>query len=581
MLISLGADKESFKEIKFKPGLNIILAERTKESTKKDSRNGLGKTSMIEIIHFLTGGNIPQTLKKSALENWTFTLKLKLKEKEYSISRNTKNQKMVVIEGDCSEWVISPEKDNQGRQILSNTNWRTLLGTLMFDMQKEYPDYKYAPTFRSCFSYFARLDERGGFLSHDTQYKQQKEWDIQLSNSYLLGLDWTYASKWQILKDRKKILDQLKIEAESGILKDMHGSIGELEAEKIGLENDINIQQEQLTTFKVHPQYNKIESDANKITRLIHKDVNENINDKNLLENYKESLANEKEADLNHIEKVYKEAGVIIPNLVKRKLEDIKKFHETIVVNRKDFLNSELLEIASRITKRQSNIQNLSEKRAEMFNILKKHKALEEYTALQQRNTQMLSEFEDIKRKINNLKKFEDGMSALKIDFELIQQKARISLEERKEIKKQAVKLFNQNSLKLYDSPGILSMDVTSTGYKFRVDIKREGSHGIKNMKIYCYDLMRMQLLSKNKVSPGFLIHDSIIFADVDERQIALALELGDKESRINNFQYICTFNSDNVPTEDFGKDFKFEDHIIIKLTDADEKGGLFGCRFN
>ncbi|MCK4968052.1 MAG: DUF2326 domain-containing protein, partial [Candidatus Aenigmarchaeota archaeon] len=61
MLISLKADKDSFKEINFKTGLNIILAERTKESSQKDSRNGLGKTSIIEIIHFLMGGNITKT----------------------------------------------------------------------------------------------------------------------------------------------------------------------------------------------------------------------------------------------------------------------------------------------------------------------------------------------------------------------------------------------------------------------------------------------------------------------------------------------------------------------------------------
>ena len=81
-----------------------------------------------------------------------------------------------------------------------------------------------------------------------------------------------------------------------------------------------------------------------------------------------------------------------------------------------------------------------------MLNILRKHKALDEYTALQQRNTQMISELEDIKRKIGNLKKFEDGKSNLKVDLELIQQKARISLDERKELKERAINLFNKNN---------------------------------------------------------------------------------------------------------------------------------------
>lgn len=580
MLISLTADKESFNKIKFKPGLNIILAERTKEATQKDSRNGLGKTSTIEIIHFLTGSNITKTLKKPELLDWTFTLKLKLQGKEYSISRNTKNQAMIIIEGDCSDWKISPEKDEQGKQVLSNANWKTILGTLMFDMQKEYPDYKYAPSFRSYFPYFARLDEEGGFLSPFSAYKQQKEWNIQLSNSDMLGLDWTYASKWQILKDRKLVLAQLKTEAESGILKEMHGSIGELEAEKIRLENDIQTQKMQLSNFKVHPQYNQIESDANKITKAIHIYVNENINDKNLLENYESSLKEEQDAEEEHIDKIYKEAGVIIPDLVKKQLSDVKKFHITIIENRKDFLATELTEIKVRTNKRQAEIQRLSEKRTELLNILKKHKALDEYIGLQQRYVSMFSEFEDIKRKIENLKKFEEGSSALKIDLELIRQKARISFEERKEIKEKSINLFNKNSQNLYDSPGILSIDVTSVGYKFNVDIKREGSHGIKNMKIYCYDLMRMQLLSQRGFSPGFLIHDSIIFADVDERQIAKALELGNKEANENNFQYICTFNSDNVPTKDFSKGFNFEDFVVLKLTDADKKGGLFGIRF-
>jgi len=580
MLISLTSDKESFKKVNFKSGLNIVLAERTQIASKKDSRNGLGKTSMIEIIHFLTGGNLTKTLKKKELEDWTFRLKLKLKGKEYSVSRNIKDQKFVIIEGDCSDWVLTPEQNDKGQQVMSNNNWKTVLGTLMFSMQKEYPDYKYSPTFRSCFAYFARLAEAGGFQDAFKQYSSQKEWDIQVSNTYLLGLDWTYASKWQILKDRKNILSQLKTEAESGILKDMHGSLGELEAEKIRLQSDVENQKQQLSDFKVHPQYNKIEFDANKITKLIHNHVNDNINDKNLLENYENSLEEEKGPESEQIGKIYREAGILIPDLIKKKLDEVKYFHSSIVRNRKEFLNSEITEIKSKIINRQSEIQRLSEKRTELLSILSKHKALDEYSALQQRNVQMLSELEDIKRKIENLKKFEDGKSALKVDLELIQQKARISLDERMETKEKAINLFNSNSQKLYQSPGNLLINVTPTGYKFGIDIKREGSHGFNNMKIFCYDLMKMQLLSQRDCSPNFLIHDSIMFADVDERQIAQALELGSEEATSNNFQYICTFNSDNIPKQDFSENFNFNDHVILTLTDADESNGLFGFRF-
>ena len=580
MLISLSADKDSFKKVKFHSGLNIILAERTKDSTKKDSRNGLGKTSTIELIHFLLGGNLTNTLKKPQLEDWTFTLDLNLSNKIYSISRRVSNRNKIIIRGDCSKWSIKPEDDSEGNQVLSNEDWKKILGSFMFGLKRDYSNYKYFPTFRSCFAYFARLDQNGGFQSPFKQYSSQLEWDIQVNNSFLLGLDWTYASKWQILKDRKKILSQLKTEAESGILREMHGSLGELEAERISLENSVKQQKEQLSNFKVHPQYHKIEDEANNLTALIHDYVNENITDKTLLKNYEQSIKEEKEPESEKLEKIYQKAGIVIPPLIKKRFEDVRQFHKNIIENRKDFLKSEIFEIKSRLNRREKNIKDLSEKRVDLLNLLKRHGALEEYTSLQSRFTEMISELENVKRKIENMKQFEEGQSKLKIDLELIQQKARIAMEERKEIRDKVISLFNSNSQKLYASPGILSIDVKESGYKFGVDIKREGSHGINNMEIFCYDLMKMQLLSEGKNSPNLLIHDSIIFADVDERQVANALELGKNESENKNFQYICTFNSDNIPQKDFSKDFNFEKYVILKLTDKDEKGGLFGLRF-
>ena len=136
------------------------------------------------------------------------------------------------------------------------------------------------------------------------------------------------------------------------------------------------------------------------------------------------------------------------------------------------------------------------------------------------------------------------------------------------------------NSQFLYESPGELSINVTPNGYAFKVDIQREGSHGISNMKIFCYDLMVAQIWATKKESPRFLIHDSILFADVDERQTAMALELAARESEKVKFQYICTMNSDGVPYNDFSEDFEFNDYIRVRLTDKTENGSLFGIRF-
>ena len=36
--------------------------------------------------------------------------------------------------------------------------------------------------------------------------------------------------------------------------------------------------------------------------------------------------------------------------------------------------------------------------------------------------------------------------------------------------------------------------------------------------------------------SPRFLIHDSLMFADVDERQVAMALQLAEKEFQRKKF---------------------------------------------
>jgi uncharacterized protein YydD (DUF2326 family) len=582
VIYSVRSNKPSFKTVRFKPGFNVIMADRTKEATKKDSRNGLGKSTLIEIIHFCLGANKGETLSKKELNNWSFTIDIDIAGKKYTVTRNTSEQSKIVIEGDCSGWPFTPDTDEKtGARVLSKNDWNKLLGNLMFGLRPDFGDMKYVPTFRSMISYLIRRNgQRGAFLNPFQQFKAQLEWDRQVNNSYLLGLGWEFASKWQVLKDREKILDQIKQESQTGILKDLIGTLGELEALKVRLESKAKQEEENLRTFKVHPQYNNIETEANDLTRRIHQLVNDNISNKRLLEHYEDALKEEVDATPESVTKVYAEAGLKLPYLVTKRIDDVLSFHRQVVANRKDFLKAEIDRIKTKIAYSEQQERDLSSKRAEFMLILKEHGALVEYTRLQNYHQKTVAEIKDLTIKIENLKKFEQGKSSVRIELELLQQQAITDLAERKIQKEKAILLFNSNSEALYEAPGVLSIDVSKTGFKFGVTIERSGSHGIGNMKIFCYDLTLAQIWAQQHPSPGLLIHDSILFADVDERQKALALELAAKEAERLNFQYVCTMNSDTIPRNDFSEDFDFDKYVRLILSDATDDGGLLGIRF-
>ncbi len=582
MIHSIRCDKPSFRTVEFRHGFNVVLAERTKESTKKDSRNGLGKSTLIEIIHFCLGGNKGETLSKPQLDDWIFTLDLDLGGKQYSVSRNTTNTNKIIISGDCSGWMIKPVIDEKtGKQMINRNDWTKSLGILMFDLQPMYEEYKYQPTFRSIISYFIRKNSQSGaFLNPFQQYKAQQEWDQQINNAFLLGLGWEYASKWQVLKDRKKVLLQIKQEATTGIIYNMMGSVGELEALKIRLDAQAKQEKEPLDNFKVHPQYHQIEEDANHLTTVIHEYVNENINDKRILEHYEDSLREETDAKPEKVRKVYEEAGLILPNSVTNRIDEVLSFHKKVVINRKEFLSLEIERIKQNITHREEQKKDFILKRAELMLTLKSHGALQEYTQLQTNHQNTIAQLKDVSNRLENLKKFEQGESSIKVEHELLLQQAKNDLNERKYQKEEAILTFNSYSKALYSVPGTLAIDISDKGFKFNVNIERSGSHGIGNMKIFCYDLMLAKLWAKKAKSPIFLIHDSIIFADVDERQKALALQLAESESRKEGFQYICSMNSDTIPRNDFDKEFNFDNYVVKTLTDAREDGGLLGIRF-
>lgn len=588
MINAVRCNHSSFKTVEFTSGFNVVLADRTQESGTKDSRNGLGKSTLIDIIHFCLGSTLPKAkgLGSKNLRDWVFSVELIFENNASSIitvSRSPENSSKILIEGDTANWCIQP-KEKEGQKVLSLKEWKIVLGNLMFGLPCDNEDKKYQPTFRSLISYFIRRG-RDAFSTPFESHRKQLDWSKQVNNAFLLGLSWENARNLQLLKDEKKLLDninKLKKNTETGVVIGIFGSLGELEALKIQVESQIRERKEALSNFRVAPQYHELEERANLLTTEIHDATNNNISDQKLLKFYQSSLEEEQEPSSDDVTNIYRDAGIELPDLVVHRLEEVEAFHHQLIENRRDFLSTEIDRIISAISSRESSIREKTEQRASILEILQTHGALEEYTRLQELYLEKVADLNEINKRIEELKQFEEGKSNLKIQKERLLQRTRRDYQERHVQVERAIELFNTNSRFLYNAPGILVIDVGENGFRFRVDIRRDGSEGIGNMKVFCYDLMLAQLWSEfgGFASPRILIHDSTIFDGVDERQVALALQLADRESRRCGFQYICTFNSDMIPESEFAADFNFNSFVRLRLTDESEKGGLLGIRF-
>ena len=579
MITMVRSNMDSFREIHFEPGFNVVLADRTKESTKTDSRNGLGKTTLLDIIHFCLGSRPSRNkgLMVPALKGWSFTLDLNISGREITVTRSTDDHNRIIVDGDVKE-LAQQHGRLDGTLSLRTHEWNSVLGDLLFGLDMKEPLSKYRPTFRSLISYFVR--PRDGFSSPFTHRGSQREWDKQVHNAFLLHLMWERAGQLQELKDEDNLLDAIRRGANEGLLERLVGSVANLEAERTRLESQIQRQYEILASFQVHPRYYEIEQEANQLTSTIQLLANANIADRRLIDLYENSLEAERGPDPTELLELYEEVGTTMPELVRRRLEEAQEFHQRIIANRKDFLQSEIQRIEEKRTQREIQIRDASDKRAELMGFLQSHGALEEYTRLQELHLNLIADRNDLDHRIADLRKFEQGKSEVRIKRERLLLTTRREFKERRIIREKALKLFNTNSQALYDVPGDLILNIADTGFKFDVKIIRSGSQGIDNMKIFCYDLMLAQLWASNDRSPGILIHDSTIFDGVDERQTAMALESAQREAEKYGFQYICAFNSDTLPWEDFSPSFDLDEFVRTRLTDESEEGGLLGIRF-
>ena len=579
MIHAVRCDRSSFKSVEFTVGLNVVLAVKGEASTKGDTRNGVGKSTLIEVIHFCLGGNPGKTLAKAQVQGWTFTLDLTLAGRRVGVSRTAGEAGEVRLEGDTEGWPADFKTGESGEKVLRVGAWNNLLGTLMFGLPGESSGKSdYQPTFRSLVSYFARRTQDAYSLPFE-HYRKQLEWDRQVNNAYLLGLNWEHARRWQLLRDRGEQLRNLKKAAAGGLLAEIIGSVKELRNERALLEREVERRRADLEAFQVRDDYRHMERQADEITRDIRLLNDQNFADLQLVGSYERSSEAERDIDPAEVEELYLSAQVALGEAVVRHLGEAREFHRKLVANRRSFLMGEAQRLRRAIEERGDRIARLQRGRAEVMRVLESSRALEEYTRLREQLAETSARLADVNLRIDRLQGIQIEESRLKVERGELEEATQRDFDESRERWSSAMALFNGFSQALYSTPGRLLIDAGANGFKFDVEIERADAEGIESMKVFCYDLTLATLWAQAGAGPGFVIHDSTLFDPVDSRQRAEAIELAARSSSEAGFQYVCLLNSDMVPREEFDPQFDFDSHVRLTLTDEPD-GSLLGERF-
>ena len=567
MIHRIYSSLQTFKTLELKSGLNVLLAEKTAGGGSGLTRNRAGKSSMVETIHFLTGGSVSEKSPYSSRElaGATFGMEFDLGGKRVSVERQVKKGAKFKVDG----------------IVTTGEEWRQRLGTAFFGLENDNDEGGGGPSFRSMFAYFVRRQARNAFTEPFKQAVMQSTGDYQLAVSYLLGLDWQIACDWQTVRAREKTLEELKKAAGAGAFGSIIGTAAELRTQHTIADARLKRLKEGLAAFHVLPEYRELEKEADRLRAKLGELSNQTALDTAAIRHIDAALNAEAEPGAESLDELYRDAGVVLPDLVKRRYDEVREFHASVIRNRREYLGGERQLAEERIAQRAPTLTALDRRLSEIMGALNSHGALDQFSKLQAEMGKVASEAESLHQRYQAAEKLEGSKTELELERNRLLLRLNRDFSEQEGRIDDAILAYESISQRLYEDAGRMIIEKTNNGPVFKFPIQGSRSKGISNMKIFCFDLMLMQLMQERAMGPGFLVHDSHLFDGVDGQQIISGLKAAAELAATRDFQYIVTLNEDDAFKEKL-PDFDLNQYVLsVRLSDAKEDGGLYGFRFD
>lgn len=579
MLRRLGSDDHRFRTITFGPGLNILVAERDEDATDTDSRNGAGKSSMIELLHFLLGArNESKALwAHKAIRTRTFRLELDWpgRAEPVRVSRSGADHARVGLAPDVTSPAQAGLFDREA--LVPVREWQRVIERDLYHVPGEGSEV----SGRTMLSFALRRVGSGGFLEPTKTFAQQSPHDAMVNLCYLFGLDVGLAARYRTLSSQEATRKKLVEAAKDPVWGKIVGRSAELRGEIGAVEQRVQELNRQVADFRVVPEYEDLQGRADELGERIRALRTADEIDRRNLQDMRQSITDVAEPDDRYLETAYRQLGVVLERDVRRRFDEVRDFHRTVVQNRERQLREEITQIEQRLAERAAEREGLGERQAQILRTLNSGGALDALTALQYALAREQAHLESLRHRFQAAQALEASRREIELNRLELEEAMVTDLEERTRFTDEASRLFNQYARRLYGEGRNPYLAFKPGKQRMRIEahIEDDDSRGIHNMLIFCFDLTLAVIARRAGRGPDFLVHDSHLYDGVDERQVALALELAAEVTEAERLQYIVTMNTDDLSkavSAGFGADpYTIEPY----LTDQPD-GGLFGFRF-
>ncbi|MFK3910063.1 ABC-three component system protein [Pseudomonas monteilii] len=580
MLHRLTADRTGFKTLHFRPGLNIVLTARApgaaqgnEKVNERRSRNGAGKSSIIDLVHFLLGGKPTGALTASILADWNFTLELDVRSEWLEVTRSVANANQVFLRS------AHVDKD-----CIQNAQWCKQLGEAWFALGEKRGSGDV--TYRQLIAYFARRKRDGGLDSPTKSFRNQTAASSETLLAHLFGLEADLVRRLHQARaalkqnqDAQKALAALdKAAADGSKRADLEA---QLEAHIASVKLGRDRLADRVETFNVLPAFRDLERELATLNQQFRKLSDEDVIDQEAIDVNGRALEAEVLTEAPDIARLFSEARIVFPDLVTSRYEEVQRFHEQLVENRQSHLQSEIAAARHRVLKRQPLREQLEARRRDITRSLRASGPADELLQLRDELARREAELKQLEGRLQEARRLEERTEQLERDVEDAVRALRQDRRERASIVDSASRTFAEVSERLYETPGQLAISATENGLRFLPKTPADASTGVMSMEVFCFDLTLAALAQARGEGPGFIIHDSHLFEPVDGRQFARALQIAAEFSARTGIQYIALLNSDEIARAERESGVSFAEYVLeTELSDSPE-GGLFGIRFD